>query len=193
MTRINWIGAATLVLAVSVLPEMSLARDLLGHVELAGKPVAGSKVALWRTAGKSAPARLGEASAAAPRQLQHDDENSATKASGIDHLIRRPGPGGAVALLGFLAQKTPSAVVINELTTVASGSTNAQFIDATALSGSEVGLRIAAGNVPSSSSPPARGQGRRPAPTARRRRRAQHPADLIAGASDSAMTHGAHS
>src|SRR3954447_8440590 len=62
MTRINWIGAATVVLAVSALPEMSLARDLLGRVQLAGKPVAGSKVTLWRTAGKSAPARLVEAS-----------------------------------------------------------------------------------------------------------------------------------
>jgi hypothetical protein len=68
--------------------------------------------------------------------------------SGIYYLTARSGPGGAVALLSVLGEKTPSAVVINELTTVASVFTNAQFIDGTALSGNEVGLRIAAGNVP---------------------------------------------
>jgi hypothetical protein len=42
----------------------------------------------------------------------------------------------------------PSNVVINELTTVASAFTAAQFIHGEAISGNPLGLRIAAGNVP---------------------------------------------
>ena len=41
--------------------------------------------------------------------------------------------------------------MINEITTIASVWTNAQFLDGTALSGHALGLRIAAGNVPTSS------------------------------------------
>lgn len=39
-------------------------------------------------------------------------------------------------------------MTINELTTVASAWTGAQFLNGTALSGQALGLRIAAGNVP---------------------------------------------
>src|SRR5262249_25828864 len=42
----------------------------------------------------------------------------------------------------------PSTVVVNEMTTVASVWTNAQFIDGEAINGNAPGLGIAAGNVP---------------------------------------------
>ena len=49
----------------------------------------------------------------------------------------------------MIGSKPQANVVINEMTTVASVSTNAQFLDGWALKGHALGLRIAAGNVPS--------------------------------------------
>ena len=49
----------------------------------------------------------------------------------------------------MLGGKPPARVVVNEFTTVASVWTNAQFLDGVALQGHALGLRIAAGNVPS--------------------------------------------
>ena len=47
-----------------------------------------------------------------------------------------------------LGSEPPSSVVINELTTIASVWTHAQFVDGAAIEGHALGLRIAAGNVP---------------------------------------------
>ena len=47
-----------------------------------------------------------------------------------------------------LGSKPPAKVAINEMTTVASVWTHAQFIDGTGDQGPALGLRIAAGNVP---------------------------------------------
>ena len=58
------------------------------------------------------------------------------------------GDNPAIALLTVLGNTPPAKVVINEMTTVASVWTNAQFLDGTALKGYALGLRIAAGNVP---------------------------------------------
>ena len=54
-----------------------------------------------------------------------------------------------IALLTVLGNKPPANVTINEFTTIASVWTHAQFIDGTAIKGHALGLRIAAGNVPS--------------------------------------------
>ena len=53
-----------------------------------------------------------------------------------------------MALMTVLGGTPPASVVINELTTIASVWTHAQFIDGTAIRGHALGLRIAAGNVP---------------------------------------------
>ena len=50
--------------------------------------------------------------------------------------------------MAVMGNKPPANVVINEMTTVASVWTNAQFLDGTAIKGPALGLRIAAGNVP---------------------------------------------
>jgi len=50
--------------------------------------------------------------------------------------------------LAVLGSKPPAYVVINEMTTVASVWTNAQFLVGAMLKGPALGLRIAAGNVP---------------------------------------------
>jgi hypothetical protein len=55
----------------------------------------------------------------------------------------------AIAFLTVLGNKVPTGVTINEMTTVASVWAHAQFIDGTAIKGHMLGLKIAAGNVPS--------------------------------------------
>jgi hypothetical protein len=51
-------------------------------------------------------------------------------------------------MLLVLSNAPPPAVVVNELTTVASAFTAARFINGESISGNPLGLRIAAGNVP---------------------------------------------
>jgi hypothetical protein len=58
------------------------------------------------------------------------------------------GDNPAIVLLTVLGNGSLAKVVINEMTTVASVWTNAQFLDGTAIKGPALGLRIAAGNVP---------------------------------------------
>src|SRR5262245_56561895 len=54
----------------------------------------------------------------------------------------------AIALLAVLGTTPPKTVTVNEFTTVASVWTSAQFLEGDALKGHELGLRIAAENVP---------------------------------------------
>src|SRR5262249_37767924 len=61
---------------------------------------------------------------------------------------RGSGDNPAIALLTVLGNTPPAKVVINEMTTVASVWTHAQFLDGTAIKGHSLGLKIAAGNVP---------------------------------------------
>jgi DNA-binding beta-propeller fold protein YncE len=58
------------------------------------------------------------------------------------------GPNNAIALISLVGTKPPARAVINELTTVATVWTTAQFLDGTSIKGHPLGLRIAAGNVP---------------------------------------------
>jgi hypothetical protein len=146
MTRMSLTSAVLVALVSLSFPSRGFADELAGAVLLGGQPVSGAKVTLWRTAGKAAPSVLAESSA---------DERGAFKLTfpsgppgSVLYLTTRSGPGNAVALLSVLGERAPSGAVVNELTTVASIFTNARFINGTAISGNEVGLRIAAGNVP---------------------------------------------
>jgi DNA-binding beta-propeller fold protein YncE len=58
------------------------------------------------------------------------------------------GPNDAIALLAVLGGTPPKRVVVNEFSTIASVWTSAQFLKGEVLSGTKLGLRIAAGNVP---------------------------------------------
>jgi hypothetical protein len=58
------------------------------------------------------------------------------------------GPNDGIALLAVLGSERPKRVIINEFTTIASVWTAAQFLEGDTLSGTMLGLRIAAGNVP---------------------------------------------
>jgi hypothetical protein len=132
----------------------AFAADIRGQVLLGGASVAKSTVTLW------------EASAGAPEQIDQTKSSDdgrfevRTKDAKGDAILYLVASGGvakagnattdnpALVLLTVLGSKPPKKVVINELTTVASAFTNARFINAGAISGDSLGLRIAAGNVP---------------------------------------------
>ena len=123
-----------------------------GQVQAGGAPLANSIVTLWA------------ASAGEPRQLAQVKSGSdgrfqllSQETSGTDVSLYLVAKGGqakdngdnpAIALLTVLGNTPPANAVINELTTVASVWTNAQFLDGTAIKGQALGLHIAAGNVP---------------------------------------------
>jgi len=150
--------AATLLtgaLLGSVYGPAAAAVHIEGHVQAGGGPISNSTVTLW------------EANAGDPKQLAQTQIGSdghfqlgTDESPGADvslYLIAKGGMatvnnGGAdnpaIALLTVLGNTTPVEVVVNEMTTIASVWTNAQFLDGIAIKGPTLGLRIAAGNVP---------------------------------------------
>ena len=132
------------------MPPITIKGQVLGG----GAPIARSTVRLW------------EASADAPKQLDqaktNDDGRFEVRAKGAkrDSILYLVASGGvpkagkadgdnpSIALLAVVGNNPPANVVINEMTTVASVWTSAQFLDETSLKGHDLGLKIAAGNVP---------------------------------------------
>jgi streptogramin lyase len=126
-----------------------------GKVEGGGGPIAKATVTLW-AAGPGAPQKLAET------QTKNDGtfnlESSGRKDdAGVLYLIAKggepkvggdKGPNPAITLMATLGTTPPKRVTINELTSVASVWTGAQFLNGIVLSGKALGLRIAAGNVP---------------------------------------------
>ena len=125
-----------------------------GQVQAGGGPVANSTVTLWA------------GSAGEPKQLAQaktgDDGSFALSADatpgpgeslyliakgGVAAVNKGAGDNPALAFLAALGGNPPGEVVVNELTTIASMVTHAQFIDGAAIKGSPLALRIAAGNV----------------------------------------------
>ena len=126
-----------------------------GQVQAGGGAVANSTVTLWA------------ASAGEPKQLAQTQTSSdghfqlaTDETPGADVSLYLIAKGGhatvktgsdnnpAIALLTVLGSARPGKVVINEMTTVASVWTNAQFLDGSMIKGPALSLRIAAGNVP---------------------------------------------
>jgi streptogramin lyase len=115
-----------------------------GRVEGGGRAIAKAEVTLWVT-GPAGPKKLAETQARDDGRFEvtiAGDEESA----GVLYLVAK-GPNPAITLMATLGTAPPQHVTINELTTVASAWTAAQFLKGTALSGNALGLRIAAGNV----------------------------------------------
>jgi hypothetical protein len=126
-----------------------------GRVLSGGAPVERATVALW-AATAVAPVQLGRAVTGADGGFTIDSAAASAKDASL-YLIAEGGKSSAdktggdndrMALMTVLGSGPPSSVVINELTTIASVWTHAQFVDGTAIKGHALGLRIAAGNVP---------------------------------------------
>jgi hypothetical protein len=144
---------STIVLAalLGVAAGAADAAPLSGKVLGAGVPIAGASVTLWE-AGADAPKSLVTATTGADGSFSLEAPDAAE--GGSLYLVATGGtPAGkaenkALALLAVLGAKAPASVTINEMTTVASVWTHAQFIKGSAISGPALGLKIAAGNVP---------------------------------------------
>jgi streptogramin lyase len=126
-----------------------------GRVEGGGGPIAKATVTLW-AAGPNAPQKLAETQTKGDGRFALSS-GGGKAADGVFYLISKggepkadggKGPNPAIVLMATLGNTPPKRVTINELTTVASVWTGAQFLNGTALSGKALGLRIAAGNVP---------------------------------------------
>ena len=126
-----------------------------GQVQAGGGPLANSTVTLWE-ANAGDPKQLAQTQTGSDGRFElGTDETPSADVSlylvakgGVATVNKGSGDNPAIALLTVLGNTPPAKVVINEMTTVASVWTNAQFLDGTAIKGHALGLRIAAGNVP---------------------------------------------
>ncbi|MFY9970474.1 MAG: hypothetical protein WAK41_13825, partial [Roseiarcus sp.] len=126
-----------------------------GQVQAGGGPVAGSTVTLWAgSAGE--PKQLAQAKTADDGSFALGaDETPGPGESlylvakgGVPSVNKGAGYNPALSFLAVLGGTPPADVTINEMTTVASVWTNAQFLDGAAVEGPALSLSIAAGNVP---------------------------------------------
>ena len=128
---------------------------IAGQVEAGGGPVAKSTVTLW-AASANAPARLAQTQTGidgryviSVNQVPGGDASLYLLATGGQPAANKAGGDNpAIALMAVLGSKPAGRVVVNEMTTVASVWTNAQFLDGATIKGYALGLKIAAGNVP---------------------------------------------
>ena len=131
------------------------AESLKGQVLGAGAPIANSTVTLW-AASAGEPKQLAQVRTGADGRFVLNATGAAGK-NAVLYLVAKggkptankaSGDNPAIALMTVLGSKPPARVTINEMTTIASVWTHAQFLDGTAIKGHALGLRIAAGNVP---------------------------------------------
>ena len=129
------------------------AENINGQVLGAGAPIANSTVTLW-AASAGAPKPLAQTRTAADGRFAisaaaaNDSSLYLIAKGGIPAANKAKGDNPAIALIAVLGSKPPANVTVNEITTVASVWTHAQFLTGTAIQGHALGLRIAAGNVP---------------------------------------------
>jgi hypothetical protein len=123
-----------------------------GQVQAGGGPVANSAVSLWG-ASSGEPRQLAQVRTNGDGRFEINSQDTPSgdvilylvAKGGQPTVNKSRGDNPAIALLSVLGNTPPAKVGINEMTTVASVWTNAQFIDCTAIKE----LKIAAGNVPS--------------------------------------------
>jgi hypothetical protein len=148
-------GVMTLgVLSCACSPALADVR-IEGRVQAGGAPVANSTVTLW-AAGAGEPKQVAQTTSNSDGRFELNSQEAngqdislyVIAKGGVAAVNKVSGNNPAVALLSVLGNAPPSRVVINEMTTVASVWTNAQFLDGEAIKGNTLGLRIAAGNVP---------------------------------------------
>jgi sugar lactone lactonase YvrE len=134
--------------------QAAKAQPLVGYIRTGDRPIVKSTVTLW-SAGPHSPKKRAQATSgndgrfeleAPPRQPGETLYLLATGGSPPGAGTGRSDP--AIVLMATLGEALPKRVTVNELTTVASVWTAAQFLDGTALSGNALGLKIAARNVP---------------------------------------------
>jgi ethanolamine utilization protein EutQ (cupin superfamily) len=143
------------ILSYAFAAPVRAAVSLNGQVLGAGAPIAGSTVTLY-AASAGAPKQLAQTSSSADGRFALNAAGTPGKDAilyvvakgGTPAAKKSGGNNSAIALMSVLGPTPPKTVTINELTTVASVFTSAQFINGESISGNPLGLRIAAGNAP---------------------------------------------
>jgi hypothetical protein len=160
VTKIIWFAVLVVLGAVTapgteVSAQQRSGVRVEGQVRAGGGPLANSTVTLW-AASAGEPRQLGQARTNNDGRFELGSQER-LGAEVILYLVAKGGEAAinkgsgdnpAAALLAVLGNTPPPKVVINEMTTVASVWTHAQFLDGTAIKGHSLGLKIAAGNVP---------------------------------------------
>jgi DNA-binding beta-propeller fold protein YncE len=147
---ITWAIIAVVLLAASGAD----AADIVGKVQGANSPIAGSTVTLF-AAGTGAPVQLAQGKTdekgsfkLSVSKMSDDSVLYVVARGGASTVAPAQAANGAIALLAVLGTARPKVVTVNEFTTVASVWTSAQFLEGDVISGHQLGLHIAAGNVP---------------------------------------------
>lgn len=147
-------GSASLMIlfALSASP-LSAQTRLDGQVWFASAPLANASVVLWKSGAQAEQVAQGRTSADGRFSLKiapgsAKDVPFYIVATGTPKAARNQGAGRTIELVTLLKAPLAETVTVNELTTVASAFTAAQFIKDGAIKGDPLGLRIAAGNVP---------------------------------------------
>lgn len=121
------------------------ANTLRGRAASGSRPLADLSVTLYAAGTSGAATELGSATSG------NDGGFSIgySKPSGevTLYVVARGAPGSPVALMTSIGNLPPASVLVNELTTVASVWTSAQFLDGDQVVGNAVGVRNAAANV----------------------------------------------
>src|SRR5262245_43360957 len=159
MFKIDRAQMATMLLAVGVLGCACVAATaavrIEGQVQAGGGPLANSTVTLWG-ASAGEPRQLAQARTSSDGRFELGSQETLgtdvilylVAKGGVAAVNKGSGDNSAIAMLAVLGNTPPAMVVINEMTTVASVWTHAQFLNGAAVKGHALGLRIAAGNVP---------------------------------------------
>ncbi|MGA8490531.1 MAG: hypothetical protein WB711_08935 [Terriglobales bacterium] len=143
---------ALLVASVSMVGLASAADSIKGPVLGGGAPIVNSTVTLWAESA-DAPKQLAQAQTGNDGRFEvrvsaSQDVILYLVATGGEPTANRGGDNPAIALMTVVGSRPPASVVVNEMTTVASVWTHAQFLEGTMIKGHALGLRIAAGNLP---------------------------------------------
>ncbi len=139
-------GAAVPIVDSRRLPVMRRApRDLIGTLTVAGAAAVNWPVDLYAAASSGA-TRLATTTSDGDGAFRF--RRSPDWGPALLYIVARKGPAGRMLALVGTDAELPSRIVVNELTTIASVWAAAQFLDGDAISGNDVGLRSAAGNVP---------------------------------------------
>jgi streptogramin lyase len=147
---VDTLAVSCLLLSVSCFGAETLRGQVLG----AGVPIANSIVTLWG-ASAGAPKELAQARTGTDGRFSMRVPDASGASSlylvaqrGRSSADKGSGDNSRIALMTVLGAKAPPKFTINEMTTVASVWTHAQFLEGTVIKGHALGLRIAAGNVP---------------------------------------------
>jgi streptogramin lyase len=117
-----------------------------GVVEVGGQPAAGWQVELY-AAGRDGARLMDTTSSNADGEFRLK-ARPRTRDGIVQYVIARHGARDKMLAMLGTPGDTPGNIVVNELTTIASTWTGAQFLDGDTISGNDIGLVAAARNVP---------------------------------------------